>query len=202
MEMENYINRDGKSSPENGEDGDHTDEVDAQKLIKNFGSYTTLHGLHFLFDSNATVRRLLWSALMIVCIVFLVLNLKENYSKLLRYDSLVTKDVEHSKSLLFPAVSICNQNMIRKSKILGSDAQVYLDSLDYFKVEYSKKQRQTNASFDIEQAVREAGHNLTTMMKLCLWRGQKCGAENFTTFVSFYVSEQYVKDSSYVSYTV
>ncbi|KAJ7374032.1 amiloride-sensitive sodium channel [Desmophyllum pertusum] len=24
------------------------------------------------------------------------------------------------------------------------------------------------------------------MMKLCRWRGQKCGAENFTTFVSFY----------------
>lgn len=180
--------------PENGEDSDQNDEEDTQKLIKNFGSYTTLHGLHFLCDSKFRVRRILWLLLMLVSLVILSIQIKENYAKLQRHDSMVTKDVEYSRRLQFPAISICNQNMLRRSKIFGTDAQLYLDDIDFLKPAPSRK---SNASFDIEKSVREAGHNLTTMMKLCRWRGQKCGAENFTTFVSFYVSVYFMFISQY-----
>ena len=180
--------------PENGEDSDQNDEEEPQKLIKDFGSYTTLHGLHFLCDSNLRVRRILWLLLMLVSLVILSIQIKENYAKLQRHDSMVTKDVEYSRRLQFPAISICNQNMLRRSKIFGTDAQLYLDDIDFLKPAPSRK---SNASFDIEKSVREAGHNLTTMMKLCRWRGQKCGAENFTTFVSFYVSVYFMFISQY-----
>lgn len=200
MEMSNCLKENTKPWQENGGESDQkNDEAEEQTLIKNFGSYTTLHGFHFLSDSNSSVRRILWLILMIVCLAILAVTVKENYSKLLRYESLVTKDVEHSKRLLFPAVSICNQNMLLKSKIQGTDAQLYLDGIDYFKtanmrgVSTQQAPRGVSASFDIEKAVREAGHNLTAMLKFCRWRGEKCGAENFTTFVSFYVSIQCVK---------
>lgn len=185
---------------ESGEDTE-ADGAERQKLIHSFGSYTTLHGFHFLIDSGSTVRRILWLVLMIVCLVILGFQLENNYTKLRRHDSLITKDSEHSRSLQFPAVSICNQNILQKNKILGTEAQLYLDSIDSLKGEYmgstdrNQALRQANSSFDMEKAVREAGHNLTTMMTFCSWRGQKCGAENFTSFISFYVCELYVNYS-------
>lgn len=198
MEMGNYVRGNTNISRESGGENDQTrnETVDTQTLIKTFGSYTTLHGFHFLSDSNSAIRRILWLVLMIVCLAILAVNVKENYAKLQRHVSSVAKDVEHSRTLLFPAVSICNQNMLLRSKINGTDAQFYLDGIDYLKYmdDGNNKQslRRPSASFDIEKTVREAGHNLSTMMSLCLWRGQKCGVENFTTFVSFYVSSEYV----------
>lgn len=196
MEMNNYHTKNNDIPlSENGEDTAKMDE--RQKLIKSFGSYTTLHGFHFLTDSGSALRRILWLTLMIVCLVILIFQLRDNYAKLQRHDSMVTKDIEFTRSLLFPAVSICNQNMLQRSKILGTESQLYLDALDTIKAELKSSrnvkpaQLQSNYSFDIEEAVREAGHNLTTMMSLCSWRGQKCGPENFTSFVSFYVSAQY-----------
>ena len=197
MEMNDCVNESTKPWRENGGAIDQkNDETDEQTLIKNFGSYTTLHGLHFLFDSSSTVRRVLWLILMLVCMVILAITVRGNYLKLRRHESLVTKDIEHSKRLLFPAVSICNQNMLLKSKIQGTDAQLYLDGIDYLVPSYSggadtqQAPSGVGASFDIEKAVREAGHNLTAMLKFCSWRGEKCSAENFTTFESFYVSIQ------------
>ena len=197
MEMNNCVKENSKPWQENGGEIDQkNDKIDEETLIKNFGSYTTLHGFHFLFDSNSTVRRIVWLILMLVCLVILTIIVKENYLKLQRYESLVTKDIEHSKRLLFPAVSICNQNMLLKSKIQDTDAQFYLDGIDYLVPanpggdDTQQAPRGVSASIDIEKAVREAGHNLTAMLKFCSWRGERCGAENFTTFVSFYVSKR------------
>ena len=116
--------------------------------------------------------------------LILAFQLKYCYLKLQSHESLVTKDIEYSKSFLFPAVTICNQNMLLKSKILGTDAQKYLDDIDNLKY----VSRHINSSFNILEAAKEAGHNLTVMMKRCSWRGQRCGPENFTSFATLLVS--------------
>ena len=113
-----------------------TRKTEVEKLVKDFGSYTTLHGLHFLFESSSVVRRILWIMLMGACMVILAFHeVRHSYIKLRRYDSLIMKDIERSNSLLFPAVTICNQNMFLKSKILGTDVQIYLDEIDELKAE-------------------------------------------------------------------
>ena len=196
MEMSHCNSKNNLTPSSENEERDDFDTVKKpQELIKTFGSYTTLHGFHFLTDSSSVLRRILWLLLMVVCLVILIVQIQTNYAKLQRHDSSVTKDIEFSRSLLFPAVSICNQNMLRRSKILDTDAQLYLDRIDYIKAEYMnstefmrEQSRQINASFDLEKVVKEAGHNLTSMLALCLWKGETCGPENFTSFVSFYVS--------------
>ncbi|KAM7431426.1 hypothetical protein ABFA07_017989 [Porites harrisoni] len=169
-----------ETSSSHHDNSNATQETEVQKLIKNFGSYTTLHGLHFLFESSSAVRRILWIILMVACMLILAFQLKYCYLKLQSHESLVTKDIEYSKSFLFPAVTICNQNMLLKSKILGTDAQKYLDNIDNLKY----VSRRINSSFNILEVAKEAGHNLTVMMKRCSWRGQRCGPENFTSFAT------------------
>ena len=176
-----------------------TRKTEVEKLVKEFGSYTTLHGLHFLFESSSVVRRILWVMLIGACMVILAFQVRHSYIKLRRYDSLITKDIERSNSLLFPAVTICNQNMFLKSKILGTDVQIYLDEIDDLKAGYQASimtplknaSRGISSSFNILKVAEEAGHNLTVMMILCTWRGRKCGPENFTSFVSERVSISY-----------
>ena len=172
-----------------------TRKTEVEKLVKDFGSYTTLHGLHFLFESSSVVRRILWIMLM-ACMVILAFQVRHSYLKLRGYDSLITKDIERSNSLLFPAVTICNQNMFLKSKILGTDVQIYLDEIDDLRAGYQafimtplkNTSRRISSSFNILKVAEEAGHNLTVMMILCSWRGRKCGPENFTSSVSERVS--------------
>ena len=161
-----------------------TQETEVKKLIKNFASYTTLHGFHFVFDSSSAVRRILWIILTVACMLILAFQLKYCYLKLQSHESLVTKDIEYSNSIFFPAVTICNQNMLLKSKILGTDAQKYLDDIDNLKY----VSRHINSSFNILEVSKEAGHNLTVMMKRCSWRGQRCGPENFTSYATLLVS--------------
>ena len=86
--------------------------------------------------------------------------------------------------------------MFLKSKILGTDVQIYLDEIDELKAEnqanimtpLKNTSRRISSSFNILKVAEEAGHNLTVMMILCSWRGRKCGPENFTSFVSERVS--------------
>ena len=158
-----------------------------EKLLKDFSSYTTLHGLHFLFDSQSKVRRLVWVVLLIGCAIVLVVQFQNSWGKYKQYLTITSKEIEKSDKLLFPAVSICNQNIMKRSKIEGTDAQGYLDQLDYWK---HKAGIVANVSgeFDIEKAVNESGHKLEDMMKMCTWKGGLCGPHNFTVFFSFTVS--------------
>lgn len=170
-------------------EGDHseTPATDADKLLQDFSSYTTLHGLHFLFDSHSTIRRLIWIVLLLVCISVLVVQFQDNWRKYTSNMSVSSREMVKADSLVFPAVTICNQNMMRKSKIKGKDAQIYLDRMDYLKANFLSLAN-VSSSFDVEKAVLESGHNISDMIKMCYWQGRSCGPQNFTTSLSFMVS--------------
>lgn len=95
-----------------------TDE--ATRVIKDFSGYTTLHGFHFVLDSASRIRRIIWITLISLGICALFFQFRDNWRKLRSYESVIGKDIEHAEKLLYPAITICNQNMMRKSKILGN----------------------------------------------------------------------------------
>lgn len=164
---------------------------EASRVMKDFGSYTTLHGFHFVFDSGSMIRRIIWVTLILLGICFLFFQFRDNYRKLRSNRSVIGKDLEHSQKMLFPAITICNQNMMRKSKIMGTDAQTYLDQQDHVKAKVSGKnflEKEISPDFNVEESVRKNSHNLSEMMKECSWQKQPCTTANFTTFLSFMVS--------------
>ncbi|XP_020906739.1 acid-sensing ion channel 3 [Exaiptasia diaphana] len=74
--------------------------------------------------------------------------------------------------------------MMRKSRIIGTDAEVFLDKLNIFKKVFSPNEsanKTLSSSFDIEKAVKEFGHNAKDMMKVCTWDGKLCNSRNVTT---------------------
>ena len=167
------------------------DREETTKIIKDFGSYTSLHGFHFIFDSGSLLRKVIWILLLVLGLSFLFLQFRNNYRKLRSNSSVISREIEHNDEVPFPAVSICNQNMMRKSVIMGTDAQIFLDQQDPIKIQLMGRkllEENITASFDVEQSVRINGHNISEMLKMCSWKNAHCMAENFTTFLSFKVS--------------
>lgn len=163
---------------------------EASRVMKDFGSYTTLHGFHFIFDSGSLIRRIIWVTLILLGICFLFFQFRDNYRKLRNNQSIISKDIEHPGKLLYPAISICNQNMMRKSKILGTDAQIFLDQQDHLKHKVLGKslmEKDIDPSFKIEESVMNNSHVLSEMLKSCTWQGQPCSSANFTSFLSYMV---------------
>ena len=169
----------------------HADEggiVASSELLNEFASYTTLHGLHFIFESCSLLRRLVWGALLVTGLVLLILQCLNGFYKLANHDSVTVKGQQRDEKIPFPAVTICNLNMLRKDKILGTDAQKFMDDIESV-VFGARLNDDANETFtlDLEDVVREGGHNLSEMLFLCLWHGRLCGAKDFFMFVSLQV---------------
>lgn len=165
-----------------------SEKDEASRVIQDFGSYTTLHGFHFVFDSASRIRRIIWFTLILLGVIFLFFQFRDNWRKLRNNQSVIGKDLEHSQKMLYPAITICNQNMMRRSKIMGTDAQTFLDQQDHVKFKYSGENlldKETSPDFNIEESVIKNSHNLTEMLKTCEWQKVPCSAANFTSFVSF-----------------
>ena len=167
-----------------------SEKDEASRVMKDFGSYTTLHGFHFIFDSGSLIRRIIWVTLILLGICFLFFQFRDNYRKYNSNLSIISKDTEHHEKLLFPAITFCNQNMMRRSKILGTDAQTFLDQQDHLKLNVLGKsllEKETDPSFKIDESVKNNSHVLSEMLKSCVWMNQPCTSANFTSFLSFLV---------------
>lgn len=155
-----------------------------QGLLDKFASYSTLHGLHFVFDSFVLVRRLAWAILVIAGTGFLIVQCIQRYEKLSSKDTLTLKKLERNKEVLFPAVTICNLNMLVRDKIIGTEAQAFMDDLEAL---YSKKKlrNDTKGTFnlDLDRIVKKEGHNLTKMLLDCSFQQESCSSKNFSISV-------------------
>ena len=162
--------------------------VASSELLDEFASYTTLHGFHFIFESCSLLRRLVWGALVVTGLVLLIMQCLYGFYKLADHDSVTVKGQQRDEKITFPAVTICNLNMLRKDKILGTEAQKFMDDIESV-VFGARLNDDANETFtlDLEDVVREAGHNLSQMLFLCLWHGRLCGAKDFFMFVSLQV---------------
>ena len=176
------------SNPEKSETvGYESKEEKEEKPFDTFVSQTTLHGFHFLFDSKTRLRRILWLCLLLLNTGLLINQIQKSVIKYFAYKSAISKHIDMPQRLAFPAISICNQNMLRKSKVMGTEAQRYLDQMDEFK---SYSDGNVSHSFDLMKTIEEKGHQISAMLNGCTFNGRPCSAKNFSAFYSFEVSHR------------
>ena len=168
-------------------DRKHSKNEKQDELVESFVSQTTLHGFHFVFESNSRPRRVLWTCLLLSCAAFLSAQVYISLNKYFQYETKTVKHLVIPKKVPFPAISICNQNMLRKSEIMGTEAQLYLDNID----PYKKSKGTISQSFDLEKTVKEKGLGVSAMLQDCEFSGQPCGQQNFSSFLTFEVSQMF-----------
>jgi len=150
-----------------------------KRFLENLAGYSTFHGFHFVVNSsNAAARRLIWLGLIVAATAFLFVQLISSFKKLQANRFVVDKNVIYSPDVVFPAFTFCNINMMKKSRIQGTQAQLYIDMVDRKWI----GNKDLNSSFDLEKALLNAGHTAKDMVHFSRWKGKRCSYRNFTTF--------------------
>ncbi|KAJ0001150.1 hypothetical protein NQD34_006170 [Periophthalmus magnuspinnatus] len=160
---------------------------------------STLHGLRFVFPSGRpSVRRLLWALALMSCLGLLAMESAERLAYFLSYPHVTSVDAVASSSLVFPAVTICNLNAYRFSRLTRNDlyhAGELLALLDVhlaipqphlaepevlaFLEEKSNFTSYKPTPFSMREFIERVGHDLQEMMLYCRYQGQECSPKDF-----------------------
>ncbi|XP_077005866.1 acid-sensing ion channel 3 isoform X2 [Tamandua tetradactyla] len=161
--------------------------------IRVFASSCTLHGLGHVFGPGGlTPRRALWAVAVLLSLGTFLYQVAERVRYYGEFHHETALDERESHSLVFPAVTLCNINPLRRSRLTPNDlhwAGPTLLGLD--PAEHASYLRalgrppappgfMPSSTFDMAQFYARAGHSLEDMLLDCRYRGQPCGPANFT----------------------
>ncbi|XP_052028988.1 acid-sensing ion channel 3 [Apodemus sylvaticus] len=161
--------------------------------IRVFASSCTMHGLGHIFGPGGlTLRRGLWATAVLLSLGAFLYQVAERVRYYGEFHHKTTLDERESHQLTFPAVTLCNINPLRRSRLTPNDlhwagtALLGLDPAEH--AAYLRALGQPPAppgfmpspTFDMAQLYARAGHSLEDMLLDCRYRGQPCGPENFT----------------------
>ncbi|ERE66888.1 acid-sensing ion channel 3 isoform X1 [Cricetulus griseus] len=161
--------------------------------IRVFASSCTMHGLGHVFGPGGlTLRRGLWATAVLLSLAAFLYQVAERVRYYGEFHHKTTLDERESHQLTFPAVTLCNINPLRRSRLTPNDlhwagtALLGLDPAEH--AAYLRALGQPPAppgfmpspTFDMAQLYARAGHSLEDMLLDCRYRGQPCGPENFT----------------------
>ncbi|GFS05701.1 acid-sensing ion channel 1 [Elysia marginata] len=150
------------------------------ELVKNFGQATSMHGLSHALGDGPVWRRLLWAALVIGFAVWATLNVIGIVKDFQSRPVLTTVTSEFQSKMAFPAVTFCNLNKVKRSRVsdtfledeknnlmMGGRGAVHtmIDSL--LRGTYKGNQY-------------ELGHKLEDMLFTCFFGAEQCTPDNFT----------------------
>ncbi|GIX94256.1 acid-sensing ion channel 1C [Caerostris darwini] len=86
-------------------------------LCKNFASQSTTHGLRRISETEGTIGKLLWTLIFFVALGGLTYHCSFLIQKYLKFSKVTTTEEIHAKELDFPALTVCNLNILKKSFI-------------------------------------------------------------------------------------
>uniref|UniRef100_A0A3Q0S5X8 Acid-sensing (proton-gated) ion channel 1b n=1 Tax=Amphilophus citrinellus TaxID=61819 RepID=A0A3Q0S5X8_AMPCI len=162
---------------------------------KLFLKHTTLHGLRHIFLSGSYPRRVAW-LLAFLAALALLFTWSSNRVRYLLSSPVYTKaHMVYAKRLVFPAITICNQNLLlpRRMKktdifsagkwlgLLGMNGQPPWSPLSRILDfnHFLPPPRESEPS--MRQLLDRLGHQLEEMLLYCRYQGELCGPRNFST---------------------
>ncbi|XP_078379993.1 epithelial sodium channel subunit alpha-like [Oculina patagonica] len=117
-----------------------------KRLLADFCGYTTAHGLGRLSESKNICSRLIWSLFCIGAFTMFVLQVYNLFVIYLSRPVSTVVKVEHESRAKFPAVTICNMNMLRAGELPDSYIQDILETLTPYANESSLNEQANNTS--------------------------------------------------------
>ena len=162
--------------------------------IRAFASSCTMHGLGHVFGPGAPpARRGLWAAAVLLALATFLYQVAGQVRYYREFHHETALEERESRRLTFPAVTLCNVNPLRRSRLTPNDlhwagpALLGLEPAEH--TAYLRALGRPPAppgfmpspTFDVARLYARAGHALEDMLLDCRYRGWPCGPENFTT---------------------
>ncbi|KAB5537101.1 hypothetical protein PHYPO_G00114950 [Pangasianodon hypophthalmus] len=185
------------------------DNVDCERPapIEVFASRSTLHGIAHMFTyERLCVRRCLWIIFFAGSLSFLVFVCADRVRFYLQYPHVTKLDEVSTPLMTFPAVTFCNLNSFRFSRVTRNDLYHAGELLALLNGRYEIRDTHLVEEsvletlkvkadfltfkprpFNMREFYDRTGHDIKDMLLSCYYRGDKCSAEDFKV-VSGHVS--------------
>uniref|UniRef100_A0A8C8VLU3 Acid sensing ion channel subunit 1 n=1 Tax=Pelusios castaneus TaxID=367368 RepID=A0A8C8VLU3_9SAUR len=174
--------------------------VEHLSSLQVFANNSSLHGISHIFRHGAlSLRRLLWALFFLGSLGLLLLVCMERLAYFFTYPHVTKLDEVAAPNLTFPAITICNLNEFRFSRITRNDLYHVGELLALLDARYEISSphlaepqllaalrdkanfRHFKAKpFDMADFYNRTGHDMADMLLQCSFRGTGCTARNFT----------------------
>lgn len=88
-----------------------------RKVAKHFASRTGIHSMASISEARSNFRRVLWSFVLLTALAVYVYQLREMAIKYFSHPVKTTTTIEYKMPMEFPAVTVCNLNPFKASKL-------------------------------------------------------------------------------------
>lgn len=154
---------------------------------RDFVENSTLHGMHCIISSQTTFRRIIWTLILLVGVGYFSYQSSVLLTKYLSFRVTTKTTLVFEQEPEFPAVTICNFNMLRKSLVEKHNFTEITDQVLMSKA--GEKINDTTdwgryKDLDVFEIYLKAGHGIQDMLFDCSWKGERCGHQNFTPILT------------------
>ncbi|XP_018613414.1 acid-sensing ion channel 1C isoform X3 [Scleropages formosus] len=180
-----------------------------KEITAAFVRNTKFHGLRYVFARDRSkARRLFWLLAFFSCVGLLSTWSWNRLHYLLSYPAVTKIHMVWARSMSFPAVTLCNQNLFRMSSLTKDDLYHSGYWLDLLHVNHSVNRRTLSTlrddrkqsllslldfsqyapppRFNTTEMVDRLGHQLEDMLLECKFQGENCTYKNFTPVYTRY----------------
>ena len=167
-------------------------KAEIEKTWNKFVESSTLHGLLHVFSSSTTTRRFLWAVLLLLAMMWFSFQSFKLIEKYYRYRVTTKVSLKYDPMPTFPAVTICNFNVFKRSVVRTSAYEEILPQL-HASVVKKMDLPDVNDSIDLNkyhdlnltQFYIDAGHQSDDTVNHCIWNGKPtCDHRNFTSVLT------------------
>ncbi|XP_071108315.1 uncharacterized protein [Haliotis cracherodii] len=159
------------------------DRPSLRDVLMDFSQSTTLHGLRYICLEGAFLaRRLLWLVLFTGCAGVMGYQIIDRILYYYSWPVTVNVHVNFNASLLFPSVTLCNQNAFRATAATEAGRYRLIEEMYTKSHDFNASQLMAyNASnITLDDLYERAAHRREDLIVACEWQDKSCSAENFT----------------------
>ncbi|XP_065510502.1 acid-sensing ion channel 1 isoform X1 [Caloenas nicobarica] len=174
--------------------------------IQAFASSSTLHGLSHIFSyERLSLKRVVWALCFLGSLALLALVCTNRIQYYFLYPHVTKLDEVAATRLTFPAVTFCNLNEFRFSRVTKNDLYHAGELLALLNNRYEIPDTQTADEkqleilqdkanfrnfkpkpFNMLEFYDRAGHDIREMLLSCFFRGEQCAPEDFKVVFTRY----------------
>ncbi|XP_065886346.1 acid-sensing ion channel 1A-like [Dysidea avara] len=165
------------------------------RILFRFFSTTSFHGLPYLAGSQRSLTRLVfWVCALLLSLGLMIVAIILVTKQYLDQNTVLSSKQHFQKTLPFPAVTVCNKNLNRRS--VAVDSGIELNQLTIFLNLLSENPYLGNENFDYNVFVtnyfhlfssessdfyyNNSGHQIEHMLYSCRYSGQDCWLQDLT----------------------
>lgn len=162
------------------------DEEDPDISLATFFGSCSLHGANHVFveDKKFSIRRGLWAVVFLMAVSMFLMQVVDRVIYYLQYDHVTMLDERNAKNITFPAITMCNYNMFRRSQLSYSDLLFMGPLLGYEDnmapgIPLAPEPDRQGSRFSLAEFYNRTRHRMDDMLLECKFAGKDCGPEHW-----------------------